>query len=136
MKNVTHLCVAGILCLVAGGCAQGPKLPDYQPPKLAASQIVTVNAGFGTYVTVIDNTSGPGSALQMSDWGGILVLLTPGKHHLTLSTNHSSRMFSDQQIKAIDFDFIAGHHYAIGPTNMFNTRLTITDQETSQKVPL
>jgi hypothetical protein len=135
MKNVTGFCVAVILCLAAG-CAQGPNLPDYKTPKLAESEIVTVNAGFGTYVTVIDNTSVPGSALQMSDWGGNQVFLTPGKHHLTLSTNHSSQFFSHQRIVAIDFDFIAGHHYGIGPRNMFNTRLVITDKDTNKKVIL
>src|SRR5437870_6815401 len=133
MKHSKALFIVWTAILPIAGCASsGPQLPKYVPPQLPPEQLVTVHGHGGTNITAIDQAEVRGSGVQMGNFGGNKVVLTPGHHRIVISVATSSANTFSKGVSAVECDFQAGHTYKVGPSNMFsfNRRPILVDETT------
>ena len=121
---------AAVMALgLLSGCESGPKLPPYEAPKLSAGEVATMEGTAGTYITVIDEHK-VSTGLELADWGGNTVRLTPGRHRISVrqtKQGYSVTMGGPVQATSVsqrsaswEGDVKAGHKYEIGPMNRWN----------------
>jgi hypothetical protein len=130
--------VPAVGLLFSFGCSPGPSMPDYKEPTLAKSEVATLNAYSGTYVTAVDGQGVPGSGVQMANLGGNSVTLTPGKHSLTVTLANGNWMIH-QKTWSTTYEFVAGHEYDVGPysAEAFHVRtMTLRDKTTGKLTPI
>jgi len=130
-----------VLAWAINGCAPGPKLAKYQEPSIDESKLAVLKGYGGTYITIVDNQSAPGSTFKIQQgWGGNTVRLAPGKHDITihreLGSNPSGASVSlsintGKKVRAFSYVFEAGHEYEVGPRNRlnpFDTAMVLKDK--------
>jgi hypothetical protein len=122
-------CCCVIVAILLSACSSSSSnLPKYVAPKdLAEDQAVTLKGHGGTYVTAVDMLEVRGSTVQMGNFGGNSVTLTPGKHRITYSVGRSSSMSFSTSTNAFEHDFKPGHTYKLGPMSMFKSGIILYD---------
>ncbi len=119
-----------VAALVLIGCEADPR-QSYVEPKLADSQTAKLTGGFGYYVTEVDGDRVDSGNITLSTFGGNSLKLQTGQHDLRFhwedpNGRHSRSWF-------VRYTFEAGHAYRFGMYSLFDTALTITDEQTKEQ---
>ena len=122
-----------------GGCA-ADDCASYVEPTLTDQESATVSGGWGYYITEVDGCRVDSGNIRLSNFGGNKVKVEPGRHEFVAYFSSSNSMGNGTVMHERTWQLygtvLAGHHYQIGTVSLFNTNLTITDNETkiSQEV--
>ena len=119
----------------------------YTDPGLSDQQVGTFNGGWGYYVTEVDGCKVDGSDVRLATFGGNKVKVTPGGHEFIVDLAMSNQPpgengtgatigVNNRQEWRFTYMVVAGHHYAIAPTSLFNTDPLITDKEDKRTEPV
>ncbi|GEM_PF-4563533 len=142
MRRISTMCcvaIAAMLVLLAEGCssssssAGGPTTnptadlnKDYVAPKLAPKESAIVKASGGVKVVSVDGARVSGSGIQMANYGGNTVVLTPGTHRIVARRAVSGTPITYNDV-SYEQKFEAGHTYSAGPDSAFGSRIKLED---------
>ena len=113
--------VAGLLLAAGGGCGHDRR-PVYHPPLLPPAETVTLRGVSGYRIDGVDGlrVDGPFDPFE----GGNHVVLTPGSHRIQVTFSDANT----QGRNGLQFDFVAGHTYAVSTLSWINNRPRLVDE--------
>lgn len=117
------------------GCADDR--PIYNAPAISKETTSTLVGTWGTYIDEIDGAHVASASFQFQDFGSNTVVVSAGKHHLTIHQFRGWGGGTAEVTTWFTFRCDAGHTYEICRTSIFNLDdLKITDKNTSQTLTI
>ena len=132
MRGFFTICgviVAAMIGLLAKGCSSASAEhsgPFYAEPKLAPEVSAIVKASGGVKVVMVDGVRVAGSNIQMANFGGNSVVLTPGTHRIIARRAVSGTPITYNEVN-YEQKFEAGHTYKVGPDSEFGSGIKLED---------